>query len=228
MVARRQDASPICRTNRASTRCICGRRTATARSTKIALKPGFYRSPRFSPDSKKIALVDSFQRLWYVDLETKKQVEVAQDNYQMRSGDIAGAWSPDSKWLALLQSAAEPLQRDPSVLARGREIHAGHRRHERCRQSRVRQGRQVSVLHRQHQLRRKPGARYSRHGPHCDQLDLPHRSRQDAAVAVCARERRGEGGETKRQPTLPSRRRCEPRRRGNRPNAAKPKAGAVK
>ena len=68
--------------------------------TKIELKAGFYRSPRFSPDSKRIALVDSFQRLWYVDLETKKQVEVAQDTYQMRSGDIAGAWSPDSKWLA--------------------------------------------------------------------------------------------------------------------------------
>ena len=67
---------------------------------KIELKPGFYRLPRYSPDSKKIALVDSFQRLWYVDLETKKQVEVAQDTYQMRAGDIAGAWSPDSKWLA--------------------------------------------------------------------------------------------------------------------------------
>ncbi|HVN07324.1 MAG TPA: PDZ domain-containing protein [Bryobacteraceae bacterium] len=68
--------------------------------TKIPLKPGFYLAPRFSPDSKKIALVDSFQRLWYVDLETKKQVEIAQDTYQMRDGNIAGAWSPDSKWLA--------------------------------------------------------------------------------------------------------------------------------
>jgi len=67
---------------------------------KVELKPGFYRSPRFSPDSKKIALVDSFLRLFYVDLETAKQVEVAQDTYQMRSGDIAGAWSPDSRWLA--------------------------------------------------------------------------------------------------------------------------------
>ena len=67
---------------------------------KIELKAGFYRSPRFSPDSKKIALVDSFMRLSYVDLETAKQVEVAQDTYQMRSGDIAGAWSGDSKWLA--------------------------------------------------------------------------------------------------------------------------------
>ena len=65
--------------NRASTRCTCGRRAAAGEVTKIELKPGFYRSPRFSPDSKKIALVDSFQRLWYVDLETKKQVEVAQD-----------------------------------------------------------------------------------------------------------------------------------------------------
>jgi tricorn protease len=67
---------------------------------KIALHPGFYRSPRFSPDSRKIALVDSFMRLYYVDLETAKQIEVAQDTYQMRAGDIAGAWSPDSKWLA--------------------------------------------------------------------------------------------------------------------------------
>jgi tricorn protease len=67
---------------------------------KIALSPGFYRSPRYSPDSKKIALVDSFMRLMYVDLDSAKQVEVAQDTYQMRNGDIAGAWSPDSKWLA--------------------------------------------------------------------------------------------------------------------------------
>ncbi|HUA62019.1 MAG TPA: PDZ domain-containing protein [Verrucomicrobiae bacterium] len=67
---------------------------------KIELKPGFYQALRFSPDSKKVSLVDSFQRLWYVDLETKKQVEVAQDTYQMRAGDIAGAWSPDSKWIA--------------------------------------------------------------------------------------------------------------------------------
>jgi len=67
---------------------------------KIELKAGFYHSPRFSPDSKKIALVDTFMRLSYVDLETAKQVEVAQDTYQMRTGDIAGAWSPDSKWLA--------------------------------------------------------------------------------------------------------------------------------
>ena len=74
--------------------------TGDAAVIKIDLKPGFYRSPRFSPDSKKITLIDSFQKLWYIDLETKKQIEVDQDTYQMRSGDIYGAWSPDSKWLA--------------------------------------------------------------------------------------------------------------------------------
>jgi tricorn protease len=72
----------------------------TGEVTKIELKPGFYSALKYSPDSKKVALVDSFMRLSYVDVESKKQVEVAQDSYQMRSGDIAGAWSPDSKWLA--------------------------------------------------------------------------------------------------------------------------------
>src|ERR1019366_5542799 len=67
---------------------------------KIEMKDGFYRSPRHFPHRKKKTLVDSFMRLSYVDLETAKQVEVAQDTYQMRNGDIAGAWSPDSKWLA--------------------------------------------------------------------------------------------------------------------------------
>jgi len=67
---------------------------------KFELKPGFYTSLHYSPDSKKIALVDSFRRLWYIDLESRKQLEVAQDHYQMRSGDISPAWSPDSNWIA--------------------------------------------------------------------------------------------------------------------------------
>lgn len=74
--------------------------TGAGEIVKIPLKPGFYQDLRYSPDSRKIAMVDSFQRLWYVDLATKNQVEVAADTYQMRAGDIAGAWSPDSKWLA--------------------------------------------------------------------------------------------------------------------------------
>ena len=105
--------------------------------TKIELKPGFYLSPRFSPDSRKIALVDSFQRLWYVDLETKKQVEVAQDTYQMRTGDIEGAWAPDSKWLAY-SKVLPNAERDPSVFAGRRKVDAGHGRYERRHQPGVR------------------------------------------------------------------------------------------
>ena len=66
---------------------------------KIELKPGFYTGLRFSPDSKKVSLMDSFSKLWYVDLGTKKQVQVDADHSQMRTGNIAGNWSPDSKWL---------------------------------------------------------------------------------------------------------------------------------
>jgi hypothetical protein len=51
-------------------RCTCALQDGTGDVTKIELKPGFYSSPRFSPNSKKIALTDSFARLWYVDLET--------------------------------------------------------------------------------------------------------------------------------------------------------------
>ena len=79
---------------------MCVLKTAPGEVKKIELKTGFYRSPRFAPDSRKIALVDSFARISYVDLETARQVEVGQDTYQMRNGDITGTWSPDSKWLA--------------------------------------------------------------------------------------------------------------------------------
>ena len=64
--------SPTCRTNLANTLHL-DPQTGTGEVKKIALQPGFYLSPRFSADSKKVALVDSFQRLWYVDIESGKQ-----------------------------------------------------------------------------------------------------------------------------------------------------------
>ncbi len=67
---------------------------------KFELQPGFYRGTRFSPDGRKVLLVDSLERLYFVDLDSKKQVEIGRDYYQIRSGDIEGAWSPDSKWVA--------------------------------------------------------------------------------------------------------------------------------
>lgn len=70
--------------------------------TKVAMpEPGFYRNPRWSPDSKKVAFTDSHMRIWYVDLETKKPVQVDRERFwDPFSADWAPVWSPDSKWLA--------------------------------------------------------------------------------------------------------------------------------
>ena len=58
---------------------------------------GFKFAPGWSPDSKKLAWADKDLRLWYVDINDKKPVEVDRGKY----GEITNyAWSPDSKWLA--------------------------------------------------------------------------------------------------------------------------------
>jgi tricorn protease len=62
-------------------------------------KPGFYMAPRWSPDSTKIAYLDSHNDIWYLDLEQKKPVLVDTD-YGPNGRDLAPSWSPDSKWLA--------------------------------------------------------------------------------------------------------------------------------
>ena len=71
-------------------------------ATKIAMpEAGFYREPKWSPDSKKIAFVDSHMRIWYVDVESKKAVQVDKERYwNPFGGDWVPVWSPDSKWLA--------------------------------------------------------------------------------------------------------------------------------
>jgi tricorn protease len=62
---------------------------------------GFKFAPAWSPDSKKIAWGDKDLRLWYVDIDAKKDdkkpVEVDRGKYN----EITNySWSPDSKWLA--------------------------------------------------------------------------------------------------------------------------------
>jgi tricorn protease len=68
---------------------------------KIAMpEAGFYRNPRWSADSKKIAFVDSRMRIWYVDVATRKVTQVDKERYWNPGGDFVPQWSPDSKWLA--------------------------------------------------------------------------------------------------------------------------------
>ena len=62
---------------------------------------GFKFAPAWSPDSKRIAWADKDLRLWYVDIDGKKDdkkpVEVDRGKYN----EITNySWSPDSKWLA--------------------------------------------------------------------------------------------------------------------------------
>jgi len=66
---------------------------------KLGEKPDWYFTPRWSPDSKKVAYNDSHQTLWYVDINDKRPVRVDKDPYWF-VGAIGSTWSPDSKWLA--------------------------------------------------------------------------------------------------------------------------------
>jgi len=68
---------------------------------KISMpEPGFYRAPKWSPDSKRIAFVDSRMRIWYVDVESRKPVQVDRELFWNPGTAWVPAWSPDSKWLA--------------------------------------------------------------------------------------------------------------------------------
>jgi tricorn protease len=62
---------------------------------------GFKFPPVWSPDSKKLAWADKDLRLWYVDLDAKKEEKKPVEVDRGKFAEITTyAWSPDSKWLA--------------------------------------------------------------------------------------------------------------------------------
>jgi tricorn protease len=65
--------------------------------TKSGADTRYLYNPAWSPDSKKIAYCDKMLRLWYVDIDKKQPMLVDTTEYSSR---MAGAWSPDSLWLA--------------------------------------------------------------------------------------------------------------------------------
>jgi tricorn protease len=78
--------------------------TSAVKKIDLGQLPGFYFSPVWSPDSKKIAYRDHRLSLWYVDVEKGSPVGIDTDTYQeriwVRIEAPPPAWSPDSRWLS--------------------------------------------------------------------------------------------------------------------------------
>jgi tricorn protease len=73
-------------------------------------KHGFFYTPAWSPDSKKIAYTDNALNVCVVDLEQEKPVTVDTDTMDgpRRTRDLA--WSPDSRWLAYTKQLSNTLR----------------------------------------------------------------------------------------------------------------------
>ena len=164
---RTASGSPASPTSPASTRCTCARPTAwgpCARSTS-GQPPSFFYSPRWSPDSKKIAYADKRLNLWVVDLDKPVPEKIDTDLYDTPFHYLDPAWSPDSQWIAYTKQLHNYLRAVLRLLAGREEEPAGHRRPERRLLAALRPRRQVPLLHRLHQRRALAGlARHDEHG----------------------------------------------------------------
>ena len=72
---------------------------------------GFYRSPTWSPDAKKICYVDNSYSIYTIDLASEKvnkfNTEPMHDLFELMTGN----WSPDSKWIAYTMIGRTNIQR---------------------------------------------------------------------------------------------------------------------
>ncbi|HEV2387489.1 MAG TPA: PDZ domain-containing protein [Candidatus Acidoferrales bacterium] len=72
--------------------------------------PAFYYSPIWSPDSRKIAYTDNRLNVWYLDVETGRNLKVDTNTYENPDRELHPAWSPDSQWLAYTKQLANHLR----------------------------------------------------------------------------------------------------------------------
>ncbi|MCB1037189.1 MAG: PD40 domain-containing protein, partial [Acidobacteria bacterium] len=61
---------------------------------------GFFYEARWSPDGRKLSLVDNSWTLYVLDLESGKQTKISSEPIYGVERTLAHAWSPDSRWLA--------------------------------------------------------------------------------------------------------------------------------
>jgi tricorn protease len=72
---------------------------------------GFYFSPVWSRDSKKVLYRDNSFTLYYVDVETAKITKIAEPKYGFGTNSVVSSWSPDSKWVAYSMDTAAQISR---------------------------------------------------------------------------------------------------------------------
>jgi len=82
--------------------------TGEVRTFDLGTPPSFFYSPRWSPDSKKIAFSDKRLNLWMLDLAAGKPVRLDTNPFDGFGYDLA--WSPDSRWIAYTRQLESQLR----------------------------------------------------------------------------------------------------------------------
>ncbi|MGD0524229.1 MAG: PDZ domain-containing protein [Polyangiaceae bacterium] len=73
----------------------------------LGTPPSFYYAPTWSPDSKKITVVDKRLNLWLVDIDHPTPIKVDTDRFD--ENFFSPTWSPDSRWIAYQKLLANHL-----------------------------------------------------------------------------------------------------------------------
>ncbi|MBK6407658.1 MAG: PD40 domain-containing protein [Holophagales bacterium] len=125
------------------------------RKVDLGLPPSFFYAPRWSPDSKRIALTDKRMNLWAVDV-VKDEGEGRLRPLRYALSNLDPAWAPDARWIAYVKQLPNRLHAVLST-AGGEEDATGDRWAERRSVAPVRPGREVPLLRREHRRRPLPG-----------------------------------------------------------------------
>ena len=71
---------------------------------------GYYDSPLFSPDGKRIAYQDNSQSLWVIERASGRNTKIASEPVYSPLDLMSANWSPDSRWLAYTVQDAGLIQ----------------------------------------------------------------------------------------------------------------------
>lgn len=80
------------------------------RTIALGTPPSFFYQPRWSPDSRKIALTDKRMNLWIVDVASGTATKVDSDRFDSPIGYLDPSWSPDSRWISYVMQLRNHLR----------------------------------------------------------------------------------------------------------------------